>query len=107
MGTRAELSSILNEMIAPYVNDKKHHVFFQSPASYLMTYPAIIYTFDGFKKLTANNGTYKLYHKYEIKLITSNPDSELIDQLESLTLCELNRSYVSDNLYHYSYTLYF
>lgn len=103
---RSELSSALNELIKPYVHDCNKHVFFQSPSSHIMTYPSIIYTFNGFEKLHANNRTYKLYKKYSILLITDDPDLELIEEIVQLPMCDLDRPYVANNLYHYNYTIY-
>lgn len=103
---RSELSNVLHELIKPYIHDCNKHVFFQSPSSHKMTYPSIIYTFNGFNKLHADNGAYKLYRKYNILLITDDPDSELIEEIEKLKMCSLDRPYVANNLYHYNYTIY-
>lgn len=102
---REQLSQILNDMIAPYIDDDRMHVFFQSPASYRMTYPAIIYRFDGFDPLHANNKKYKLFRKYSILLIASDPELPLIEEIVKLPYCHLDRTYTADNLYHYSYTI--
>ena len=103
---RVQLSQILNELIAPYVDDDKKHVFFQSPSNHKLTYPSIIYSFNGFRKLYANNGTYRLYPTYSIQLIGRDPDSDLIEKLAELPYCSLDRTFVSDNLHHYNYTIY-
>lgn len=104
---RQQLSEILTDLISSYVEDDEKHIFFQSPASYKLVYPAIIYHFDGFERLNANNSIYKLYKKYNIQLITRDPDSEIIEDLEKLPYCSLNsKPYVVDNLYHYNYTIY-
>ena len=50
---------------------------------------------------------YKKSKRYDLTLVTRNPDDPLIDKIESLKYCSLDRSYVSDNLNHYSYTIYF
>lgn len=105
---RQHLSDVLTELIGNYVQDDKKHVFFQSPASYKLVYPTIIYHFNGFEKLHADNVHYKLYRKYSIQLITRDPDSDLITDLECLPYCSMDRDpYVVDNLYHYNYTIYY
>jgi len=103
---RAQLSEILTDMISLYTTDERKHVFYQSPASYQMTYPSIIYSFQDYHKVYADNGTYMMKRKYQIMLISRDPDIELREELVKLPLCDMDRTYTADNLYHYIYTIY-
>ena len=53
------------------------NVYFQPPANINMSYPA------------------------------PDPDSTYVNELLKLPYCEFDRQYVSDNLNHYTFTLYF
>lgn len=96
---RTELSEILHSFC--------DNVYFQPPADKKLTYPCIIYSLDNFDVEFADNGHYRIMDQYSITYITRDPDDENIRQLLSIRYCRFGRSYPSDNLHHYTYTLYF
>jgi len=102
MGTRLEL----HEKLCTFLDSR--NVYFQPPESIKMIYPCIVYELDGINNPYANNMHYVYHHQYSITLIARERYSELIDRfLEVFKNASFNRSFVSGNLYHFVYTLYF
>jgi len=95
---RSELSSLLHTFCS--------NVYFQPPADKKLTYPCIIYSLDALNVLYADNGPYRLHDRYSITYITRDPDDENIRKFVMLPLCKFDRSYSSDNLHHYAYTIF-
>lgn len=84
------------------------YVYFQPPASLLMNYPCVKYSFAAVNVKHANNKIYKNKKRYEIIVIDFNPDSTIYEKiLYHFPLCSLDRIYVYDNLYHFVLTLYY
>ena len=96
MSRRTELQTLLEEILG------SKNVYFQP-----MKYPAIVYSLNRIDKKSANDSSYIQKRSYTVTLIDKNPDSEFIDKISSLPLCQFDRPYKSDNLNHYVFTLYF
>lgn len=83
------------------------NVYFQPPETVQMKYPCIVYSLSGIQTRRANNVVYAVSKRYAVTLITKDPDNDLIDKMVvDFPLCGFDRHFVSDNLYHYVYTLY-
>ena len=95
----------LHEILCDILGSR--NVYFQPPSSKKMNYPAIVYSLSNIQKSSANNNTYAKRNAYEITLIDRDPDNETVDKIASLPRCRFDRSFVSDNLNHYVFTLYF
>lgn len=98
---RLEFYNILKEVLG------SNNVYFQPPSTIKMNYPCIVYSLNRFNKKLANNGIYIYTPGYTVSLISSEPDSEVIDKLISLPHSTFDRHYVSNNLNHYVFTIYF
>ena len=96
-----ELQELLENIL------ESNHVYFQPPPSVKINYPAIIYSLDDIDNKRANNILYRTKRKYLITLIDLDPDSEFIDKLNELPMCSFDRTYKSDNLNHFVFSLYF
>lgn len=107
MGKRLELHEILCEIVNITEPDGDRHVYFQPPASVKMKYPAIVYSRDDIQSIHADDNVYALNPRYEVTVITDDPDSELVYKVSKLPLCRFNRHYTSDNLNHDTFTLYY
>lgn len=84
------------------------HVYFQPPADIRLVYPCIVYSRDSTRILRADNKPYNGWIRYNIMYITREPDNESISQmLCGLPFCSTDRSYVSDNLYHQTFTVFY
>ena len=96
------------------LDDKLHadfdgiaHIYFQPPESVKMIYPAIRYKRSSAYMMHADNIPYLHDIAYEVTVIDRNPDSEVTKKFFWYSKCRFNRSYVSDNLYHDVFILYY
>lgn len=72
-----------------------------------MNYPAIVYSLDGIDPVYANGGVYLSQIKYSVIVIDDDPDTEIVGKVSVLPLCQFVRTYVSNNLNHYVFELYY
>lgn len=111
MKTRLDLQNDLETKYSNWnllTNGKsEHHVYFQSPGNVKMIYPCILYSLDTERKMHADNIGYKRDSRYKITIIDKDPDSTLRHILDDMSYCSLDRVYISDNLYHFVYTLFY
>lgn len=98
---RLELQTLLEELLG------NRHVYFQPPPNIKLMYPCIVYDFAKFQTTKADNKDYLRSKRYDVLLIHNDPDNDIVEKLEDLDYCDLDRSYKSDNLYHYAFTLFF
>lgn len=97
---RLELHKKLSKLIP--------NVYFQPPSNVRMTYPAIVYGLDRAHTLHADNGTYVRCFCYTVTFIRSKYDeAKILEILDAFEMISLNRTFVSDNLYHTVFQLYF
>lgn len=84
------------------------NVYFQPPEGFKLEYPCIIYSRNNVYPQFANNKNYIDHDRYELILIYREPDSELPKSvLSHFNYCRLDRHYISDNLYHDAFNLYY
>lgn len=101
MASRLELQSKLEELLG------SKNVYYQSPPSNGMNYPAILYSKSKIDAMIADNQKYKLNTRYDLIVIAKRPDNPVINKLLELSYCSYDRQYKTDNLYHDSLILYF
>lgn len=101
MGQRLELQAKLIALLG------SNQVFINPLPGMQMNYPAIVYNLDDYYTLHADNVVYHKKRKYQVTLIYRDPDSDLPDKLADLPLCNFQRQFVSENLIHDVYDLYF
>ena len=101
MNKRLELHELLCSLLG------SRHVYFQPPSNIKMTYPAIVYELDGMNETYADNAKYLYKKLYTITVIDKNPDSLIPDKIVGMRLSKFDRQYVSDNLYHTVFTVYY
>lgn len=101
MAKRADLQTLFEDILG------SRNVYFQPPTSVQMNYPAIVYSRSLILNKNANNSVYKQDVAYDVTVIYSDPDSELPMTISRLPTCRFDRSFVKDNLYHDTFTLYF
>jgi len=87
--------------------EAKRHVYFQPPETFKMTYPCIVYERSGIDTWFADNKPYLHVKKYTVTVIDKNPDSRIPDSVSNLLRCSFNRHFVTENLYHDVFTLYY
>ena len=101
MASRLELQTKLEELLG------NRNVYYQPPSSIEMSYPAIRYSKTKHNKKHADDKIYLKTNCYEIIVIAKQPDIPVIDKLSELPMCSWDRNYISDNLYHDVFTLYY
>ena len=97
---RIELHQILKDTF-----NSTPHVYYQPPASVQLKYPCIVYSLNDFPEVYADNDRYLVHRPYQVTVIDQDPDSELRENVAKLRWCRFDRSYVSDNLNHFVFTL--
>lgn len=107
MDKRLELHEILCGIVNITEPDGDRHVYFQPPESVKIKYPAIIYSRNDIDNRFANNDVYKQTYNYQVTVIDRDPDSEIVDKVSKLPTCRFNRHFVSDNLNHDVFILYY
>lgn len=101
MDNRPTLQTMLETLL------ESRNVYNQPPASVKLKFPCIVYGLSDIVTKFADNNPYKLDKKYSLTYICTEPDDPFIEKLASLPKCEFDRSFVSDNLYHFVFTLFY
>lgn len=101
INTRLELHDILVDLVGP------NKVYFQPPSSIKLSYPCIVYGLDAIDIAYADSIKYKNKKRYTVTVIDQNPDSVFPLDVLSLDYCSFDRHFISDNLNHYVFTLYY
>lgn len=101
MGDRLKLHELLKKTIG---ND---NVYFQAPEGMKMKYPAIRYSLSRIENKHADDISYLKSHNYELTVIDPDPDSKAMLNISALPYCRFDRHYVSNNLHHYTFTIYY
>ena len=84
------------------------NVYFQPPENLKMKYPCIRYSNATPDIKRANDRVYGVINRYEGIIIDLNPDSTIATSvLEHFPMCSISNSYVTDNLNHTPFTLYY
>lgn len=83
------------------------HVYYQPPEDLKMEYPAIRYSKSRIESRNADNIKYSNFNRYEVIVIDSLPDNEVIKKILELPHSSFDRHYVSNNLNHDSIILYY
>jgi hypothetical protein len=79
----------------------------QPPKGTQLTYPCIVYMRDLSANEFANNKLYKHMKRWQVTVIDPNPRSGIPDVVENLPYCTFSRKFVSENLNHTVFNLYF
>ena len=101
MHNRLDLHELLCEVLG------SRNVYYSPPESVKIKYPAIVYSRSDIDNKFANDAVYKQSHVYSITVIDDDPDSEIVERMSSIPKCKFNRHFVSDNLNHDLFTLYY
>ena len=101
MPNRLDLHEFLCEILG------SRNVYYSPPASVKMKYPAIVYERSKINNNFADDSVYKQSHSYSVTIIDGNPDSEIVERLSIVPRCSHNQHFVSDNLNHDTFTIYY
>lgn len=105
MGRRQDLHEILVRLFDGTIANPC--VKYQPGPSVTLTYPAIVYKLDDIPSIFANNKPYHWDHRYQVTVIDRDPESKLREKMVALPLCRFTQAFVSNNLYHFVFEIYY
>ena len=103
MRSWSDLQAALQELVGDKVK-----VYFQPPENLKLSYPCIVY--DRTNALTdyADNNPYRVTKRYTVTLISKTADNEeLLDKLLQFPMATYDRQFITDNLVHDVFSIYF
>lgn len=103
MSSLIDISQEIKKRLDPICS----HVYFQPSSNIKMEYPCIIYSRDRIDNTHGNNHVYNQNHRYQVIVLDKDPDSTITEELSKFDKCRFERRYVSDNIYHDVFTLYY
>lgn len=84
------------------------NVYYQPPSNVRMKFPCIRFKLEQIDVKYASNSVYMFKNKYQFTYISNVVSDDLIQTfVSSLPHCTFDRPYVSDNLYHYVFEIYY
>lgn len=100
---RLELHEILCDVLG------SRNCYFAPPPNIKMQYPAIEYELSNIQQTYADNLLYKNARRYSVVVIDEDPDSEIPEKLinRHQLYTTSDRVFVSDGLYHFTFTIFF
>ena len=102
MGRRLKLHEELCDIL------ESNNVYFQPPENVKLVYPCIIYSRSDIDTEYANNKVYRYTRAYELMVIGDDPDETISDGLlNHFSMIRHGRHFVSDNLNHDTFILYY
>ena len=101
MHRRLELQTMLERLLG------SRNVYFQPPTSVKMQYPAIVYSRYRIDNAHADDDVYKQSLEYEVIVIDTDPDSEIVMKVSQLPRCAHERHYTADGLNHDAFKLHY
>lgn len=126
MGQRAGLHALLCEVLASFgvwlwdplnfvqddlqtaiEREARRHVYYQPPANIMIAYPCIVYSMSNIDTKFADNIPYMRQKQYNLTVIDKDPDSMIVDKVSHLPRCTFDRMYIADNLYHWTFSIYY
>lgn len=84
-----------------------NNVYFQPPESFKLEYPCIVYERSDIRTVKADNLKYSLHKRYTVTYISKDPDSEVPDKIVLLPFCSFDRHFISGNMNHDVFDLYY
>lgn len=101
MDRRLELHELLCTILG------SRHVYFQPPPTIQLVYPCIIYSLKDILTHMGDDTKYIKRKAYDIIVVDEDPDSSIPDKIGELQYSSFKTQYVTDQLYHTTYQLYF
>ena len=84
------------------------HTYFEPPESVRMKYDAVVYQRTGYDTVKANDKNYIVRDQYQVMVISRDAETALPKAiLEHFSYCSPGRPTVTDNLYHFPFTIYY
>lgn len=100
MKTRLEMQEMLEGILG------SSNVYFQAPPNTGMKYPCIVYKFNRFNRLNADNKPYLVTGNWEIHHMYKSIKNDLKEKfITEVDYCDMNRRIVNDGVYNDYYTI--
>lgn len=80
-------------------------VYYQPPSTDKLEFPCIVYSLYGLRVKDADNEKMIVNRRYNVILIDKNPDSPIFDEMLKLDYCRFDRSYSTNNMTHFVFTI--
>lgn len=96
---------MLNDLLEDILGSS--NVYFQPPENVKLKYPCIIYHLSDNFTFKADNKLYKNTNRYQITLVSRDPDDLRYSKLIELPMSVFDRFFVADNLNHWVFSLYY
>ena len=81
---------------------------YMRPLGNHMTYPCFVYKSLAPKQVRADNRNYLTMNCYEVLYISETENEAIIEEMtSSFGHCSAGAPYISDDLYHYPFTIYY
>lgn len=100
MSSRIELHNLLLSVGGP-------NVYYQVPSNFIMKYPAIKYSLGDIENKHADDSVYNQSVSYSITIMSKAADEPIVDIISKLPKCSYDRQYISDNIYHTVFNMYY
>jgi hypothetical protein len=125
VGTREELHQILRNLsghsgeltpddmlnpgddLSPGFNGVPIAVYFQADQNTEIEYPCIVYNWDDTWIARADNVAYSRKRRYQVTLISGDPDDPIADRIEELPFTRFLRTFRTDGLNHFVFQIFF
>ena len=100
MKTREEVHQILEDILG------SDHVYFQEPPNTGMKYPAIVYSFNNFNRLDADDKPYILHGRYQVIHMYKSIRNDLkMKFISEIPYCYFERRMITDGIYNDYYEI--
>lgn len=97
----------LHKKLTSVMSSEGVKLYFQPPTNITMDYPCIVYDVKDIDTEYADGTPYFVNVAYQLMLITKQPDEAMTTKLlMNVPFIRFDRSYISNNLYHYVFTCY-
>ena len=83
------------------------NVYYQTPPNITMKYPSIVYEKNSIENKHADDSVYYQKTSYLITIISKVVDDDLISKISLLPKCSYDRSFISNNMYHTVFKMYY
>ena len=100
MKTREEVHQILEDILG------SKNVYFQEPPNTGMKYPAIVYSFNNFNRLDADDKPYILHGRYQVIHMYKSIRNDLkMKFISEIPYCYFERRMITDGIYNDYYEI--
>lgn len=98
---RIQLHNLLKSILG------SDNVYFQTPESQNIQYPAIVYELETVDTSYAGDSPYKINNRYQVTYIDRSPDSDIPRRIQELPMSRFKSYFSVDGLNHYNHSIYF